>query len=225
MPRGALYIVWGDDQESLLKRSLASLRAVHPDLPVHVARLDEPASLLSKSQMCELSPFDETVFLDADTVVLGDLSFGFDMAQRHGLACCVCECPWARRYPSIGGDVVEYNTGVIFFTKAAAPIFLQWGRWNDVIDSSITWTDGGIKKRMPYNDQAGFARAVSSLECNPFVLPMNWNFRPIWQWSWFGPLKVWHDRGGVPIWIIENNDVAEAMDFYGLIQARDAAAV
>ena len=223
MTRGALYIVWGDAQDVLLARSRASLRAVHPDLDVEVVRMNDNATLLDKSRMCDLSPFDETVFLDADTVVLSDLSFGFDMAQRHSLACCVCECPWARRYPSIDGDAVEYNTGVMFFTKAARSVFDQWSKWNDVIDSSITWTDGGTKKRMPYNDQAGFARAVSSLEFNPFVLPTNWNFRPIWDWSWFGPLKVWHDRAGVPIWIIENNDVAEAMDFYGLIQARNAA--
>ena len=52
--------------------------------------------------------------------------------------------------------------------------------------------------RMPYNDQASFAVAVERLQFNPFVLPLNWNFRPIWQRSFFGPLKIWHDYNDAP---------------------------
>jgi hypothetical protein len=47
--------------------------------------------------MAAMTPFEETLFLDADTVPLGRLDFGFEQAQRFGLACCICEVPWARR--------------------------------------------------------------------------------------------------------------------------------
>ncbi|MEJ0070814.1 MAG: hypothetical protein WDO24_21130 [Pseudomonadota bacterium] len=40
--------------------------------------------------MFEHSPFETTVYLDADTVVLGRLDYGFEMAERFGLACCHC---------------------------------------------------------------------------------------------------------------------------------------
>src|SRR5262249_10934835 len=77
----------------------------------------------------ESSPFDETLFLDADTVVLDRLDFGFDQAQRFGLACSICECPWSRRYRGLPkDDGVEYNTGVLFFTRSVQALFSRWTR-------------------------------------------------------------------------------------------------
>ncbi len=59
---------------------------------------------------------------------------------------------------------------------------------------------------MPLNDQAGFAKAIDDTGFVPYVLPLNWNFRPRWHKSWFGPLKVWHDYAPVPDALAENND-------------------
>ena len=102
--RGVIYMVWGRGVkiERALERSRKSVAAVHPELPVEVIRLDDAndpcKGLLEKARMFERSPFHETLFLDADTVVLGRLDYGFRKAQDFGLACCICECPWARRY-------------------------------------------------------------------------------------------------------------------------------
>lgn len=46
--------------------------------------------------------------------------------------------------------------------------------------------------------QAGFARAVEDSGFLPYVLPLNWNYRPAWYHSFFGPIKIWHDYGDVP---------------------------
>ena len=78
--RGVLYIVWGSAAEGPLERSLDSLKSHHPELPVHVARLGDGACLLDKARMGDLSPYKETLYLDADTVVLGNLDFGFAKA-------------------------------------------------------------------------------------------------------------------------------------------------
>ena len=51
---------------------------------------------------------------------------------------------------------------------------------------------------MKLNDQAGFALAVQELGINPFVLPLNWNYRPRWEPSVYGPVKVWHDLDPLP---------------------------
>ena len=80
--RGVLYLQWGERCPTLVQRSLASLRAVHPALPVHIHTLPDHATLLEKSAMLELSPFEETLYLDADTVVLDSLDFGFEHARR-----------------------------------------------------------------------------------------------------------------------------------------------
>ena len=154
--------------------------------------------------------------------MLGDLGFGFDKAKRQGLACSICECPWARRYGGIDGDIVEYNTGVLFFTKDAKPVFDTWQARVRDIDSSIVFHRGNGLARMPMNDQAGFAMAVEETGFNLFVLPYNWNFRPKWHKSWYGPLKIWHDYEPVPEPIRQRNaDQAAANAIVDLSILRD----
>ena len=93
--RGIIYITWGDKPDRVHQRSINSVARLHGELPIHVVRLPEKATLLEKSRMFDLTPFEETLYLDADTVVLARLDFGFDKAVRQGLACEICECPWA----------------------------------------------------------------------------------------------------------------------------------
>jgi hypothetical protein len=209
LTRGALYIVFPGNSrvEAALARSIESLSAVHPELPVHIERMPEGSSLLDKARMYDISPFDETVFLDADTVVLGRLDHGFDKAAQHGLACCICECPWARRYGAFSdrGDMIEYNTGVLFFGQGSERVFDGWQRCI-AVDSSIRFMRGNELAVMPFNDQAGFAEAIEQSEFNPFILPMNWNFRPIWQHTAFGPIKIWHDYSEVPDGVLDWNE-------------------
>ena len=116
---------------SALARSKKSVNAIHPELPVEILQLDadDPIKgLMLKARMFELSPFRETLYLDADTVVLGRLDFAFLKAQEFGLACCICECPWARRPSGVNGETIEYNTGVLFFGEHAKPIFERWSQ-------------------------------------------------------------------------------------------------
>ena len=203
MQRGVIYIVWGSRIEPWLERSMASLKAVHPELPVEVFRLgevDDPVKgLLEKSKMMRLTPFEETLFLDADTVVIDRLDFGFEKAAQFGFACAICECPWARRYSATFKDEsVEYNTGVLFFTRKAAPVFELWEKYAPAVDSTIVFLLDGKKAGQRYNDQAAFAKAVADSGMQPFVLPLNWNYRPQFYRTFFGPLKVWHGYAAVP---------------------------
>jgi hypothetical protein len=191
---------WGTNVDKVLQRSLQSLKKHHPELPVHVVELPPHATLLDKSQMLELSPFEQTLFLDTDTVVMDRLDFGFEKAARFGLACCICECPWARRYGGLKGDLIEYNTGVLFFTRAVKPLFDGWFESCKTLDSSILVKFAGNPAihRMAYNDQGGFAAAVEMLGFNPYILPLNWNLRPGWQPVVGGPIKIWHDYQDPP---------------------------
>ena len=202
--RGILYVTWGDKVRPALERSIESVRRFHPELPIHVEELpaDTPPveGLLRKADMFAFSPFRQTLYLDADTVVLDTLDFGFAKAERFGLACAICECPWASRYSdeSLRGDTVEYNTGVLFFTEGAESLFDCWKRHVREIDSSIRLSREDPQSVMRFADQAGFAFCCEDTGYAPFVLPLNWNFRPRWQRSFFGPIKVWHDYAEVP---------------------------
>jgi hypothetical protein len=206
--RGVIYMVWGcsDKVERALERSRRSLAAVHPELPSEVIRVDADnpvKGLLEKAGMMQYTPFRETLFLDADTVVLDRLDYGFQRAQKFGLACCICECPWARRYPILRGDVIEYNTGVLFFNEMAKPVFDAWSKLAGEADSSLLLVQNGKVAKMPHNDQCSFAMAIDQTGFSPFVLPLNWNFRPEWHLSFFGPLKIWHDYHDVPSFFYE----------------------
>ncbi|MBS0192107.1 MAG: hypothetical protein U0573_13860 [Phycisphaerales bacterium] len=196
--RGVLYITWGERAEKVLGRSIESLRRFHPDLPVEVRRLPGESTFLNKVDMFEFSPFEETLYLDADTVVLDKLDFAFEKAAAHGLACSICECPWARRYDGILGDMVEYNSGVLFFSRKAAPVFEHWKKVIKTVGASTRVRQGNQVLVAPNNDQASFAVAVDETRFVPFVLPCNWNFRPRWMKTFFGPLKIWHDYEDVP---------------------------
>ena len=101
--------------------------------------------------------------------------------------------------PGSEGEAIEYNTGVLFFGERAKPVFESWARLAPQLDSSIDFLGPqGQHLRMPYNDQCSFAAAIEETRFLPFVLPLNWNFRPQWYRSFFGPLKIWHDYAEVP---------------------------
>lgn len=199
MKRGVLYIVWGEKIEPLLKRSMDSVRRFYPDMPIEVVRADPALGLLQKSRMGSLTPFESTLFLDADTEVIGNLDYAFDRAEEYGLACSICECPWMRRYGDNVGDLIEYNSGVLFFSGKSRPVFDAWQELSPVCPSRSRWiaTDG-TPRGLEFEDQSGFARAVRQCAFNPYVLAINYNFRPGFYSSFFAPLKIWHDPREVP---------------------------
>ena len=210
MTRGILSIYWGDESKLPIERLKQSVKKFHPELPHEIIKVEAPSgdasSLNKKATMLELSPFDETLFLDLDTVVMGRLDFGFEKANQFGMALAICEAPWGRRYPKIfTGDEIEYNTGVIFFTKQAKPVFDEWLELAQTIDSSIIAVSDQGAYTMPANDQGSFALAVEKTGFNPFILPLNWNFRPMWHRSFFGPIKIWHDYSDPPPFFEELN--------------------
>jgi hypothetical protein len=195
--RGVFYIVWGDQADEYLDRSIASLRLHHPDLPVHVERIsprDPQRSLREKATMARLTPFETTLYLDVDTTVMGNLDYAFEQAQRFGIACRICESPWLRRYDHTLGDQLEYNTGVLCFNQSARRVFDAWDRLADTTPASCQWTKlDNILLGSPYDDQASFAAALIECSFNPFALPINYNFRPEYDRTVFLPLKIWHD--------------------------------
>jgi len=203
MSRGIISIYWGDETKLPIERLKNSVKKYHPDLPHEIIKVEAPggqaSSLNQKAAMFDLSPFEETLFLDLDTVVLDNLNFGFEKAKQFGLAMSICEAPWGRRYPKIfTGDEIEYNTGVIFFNKKAKIVFDKWKELAALIDSSILAVNEHGVYIMPANDQGSFALAIEQTGFNPFILPLNWNFRPMWHRSFFGPIKIWHDYSNPP---------------------------
>jgi hypothetical protein len=199
--RGILYMIWGDDAKhhATLQRSIDSVKQYHPELPIHVEKLTDGGKI-NKTRICNITPFDETLFLDNDTIVMDRLDFGFEKAKKHGLACVINECPWARRYSDkrLNGDMVEYNSGVLFYTKQAKPLFDTWNKIFPTTQASIYHIIDGKPCLMPVADQGSFALAFHETGFLPFVLPINWNFRAEYYKRFCGPLKIWHSYCEIP---------------------------
>lgn len=207
--RGILYIIWGDKQEieNSLERATDSARQHHPELPIHVERL-EKGNKITKTKMLEMTPFEETVFLDNDTAVMGRLDFGFEKAAQFGLACTLNGCPFARRYRDkrLTGDMIEYSSGVIFFTEKARPVFDAWNALFPKVDCSALHYKDNKLCVSPAADQASFALAIEQTGFLPFILPHNWNLHPEWNRFFFGPIKIWHGDYKVPESLLNWNE-------------------
>ena len=210
MSRGIISLIWGDKKNLPIKRLENSIKKYHPEIPYKVFEIDVSmniSSLNQKSKMFDLSPFDETLYLDCDTVIMSKLDFGFNKAREHNLAICIAPSPWARRYKNIfQEDEIEYNTGVIFFTKKSKSIFEKWKEYTKKTDTSSQFIKKDGKPELSsVNDQGSFALAISREKFNPYVLPLNWNFRPQWNRSFFGPIKIWHDYRDPPSYLEKLN--------------------
>ncbi|MBA7626392.1 hypothetical protein ES703_33840 [subsurface metagenome] len=205
---GIFYAIWGNSEkiENSLKRSIQSVKKYHPYLPIHVERF-EKENKINKTRMCDISPFEVTAFLDNDTVVLGKLDYGFQKAQQFGLACCINVNPWARRYSDerLHGDMVEYSSGVLFFTKKAKPVFNAWSDFFADVDASILLMRDEQLCYFPVADQGSFALAIQKIGFNPFILPHNWNFSPRFHTHFFGPIKIWHGYDEIPKVLLDWN--------------------
>lgn len=196
MTRGILYYVWGNYNKKQLQNSIDTVKKFGYDYRVVVGK-GEYKQYVNRVDLFDASPFDLTLHLDTDTFVKGNLDFGFDMAERWGLACCIA--PASSAYYAAKTqktdflfsekEIPQYNCGVLFYNKnnkRVRYVFIQyanflrhWEKW--------AWE----------NDQPYFAKAVHELGFNPYVLPKTWNFRPHLRYEsnvWHGDLKIVHSR-------------------------------
>lgn len=206
--RGILLVVrhGGGGAQKLIERAINSARAVHPDLPIHLHQLAPGVQFVEKRELPRLSPFEETLFLDVDALILDRLDFGFEMAARHGLACCIAECPWVRRHgmgqAAGGGGVeqVEYHPGVLFFSRKGGAFFDRWAAFERGLPQAL---DGKKPYRMMTPaDHVSFSLAIAEEARAPFILPSNWNFHPEHQRTWWGPIKIWREASDPPAAIV-----------------------
>ena len=82
--QGVAYVAFGAQAEQEQEQAVASLQRVH-SWPVEVVRnaplglTDMQASRWAKTHLLDLVPFEQILYLDADTRVQGDLSAGFQV--------------------------------------------------------------------------------------------------------------------------------------------------
>lgn len=145
-----------------------------------------------RSKIYHLSPFEETLHLDADTLVLANLDFGFEMMERFNFVCTISPDSRCRFY---GREFPRYAPNVMFFKRCNAvnDLFDRWGKLMDSQRKEVECED-------PFLSLACYKN-----EFNPHVLPLTWNYKPQWQPQLVhGTIRVWNSSEEVPIDINQN---------------------
>lgn len=188
MSRGIVYYVWGNYNTPVFKRAIKSAEEFGYDYTI-VEDKTKYKNFRKRIELFDNCPYDTTLYLDADTKICDNIDFGFDMADKYGLACAIA--PASMAFPFIKDKTLikqfnrntpQYNCGALFFNKTKTePTFRLWE---------------DLMRKYPEsyeNDQPYFAHAVIQT-INPYVLPKNWNYRPHLKFhgELYGKLKILH---------------------------------
>jgi hypothetical protein len=188
MSRGVVYIAYGPSARKEVKASVASLKK-HNDLPVLVLSDQDikgvptqrglefdPSGRMTKTSMQVFSPFTQTLYLDADTRVRGDLTPGFEIlddgwdialafSERQGddvLGNCYPD-DRLTTFEALGcSEVLGLQAGVMFLdsNERVHRFFQEWYReWSQF-------------KSM---DQAALLRALWTAPLRVWLLGRAWN--------------------------------------------------
>ncbi|MBV1866926.1 MAG: hypothetical protein KUG69_03315 [Marinosulfonomonas sp.] len=148
MSQGVIYVATGPDYLELARASARSLRATNPGLAIDLFT-DQPGAVdpgefdqvhpvprvhaRAKLECLPLSRFKRTLYLDCDTLVVGDLGDMYSLLDRFDLA-LAHEVRRASDLIQEGLDVAtpyafpQMNSGVILYRKSpeTAEFFAQW---------------------------------------------------------------------------------------------------
>lgn len=142
------------------------------------------------------SPFDETLYLDGDTLVTAPIDELFELLARFELA--ASHAPQRLHPRSLAIDLYqlfapipaafpELNTGVLPFRRTPA-VRTLFERWSHYFDRCVA------EKGYPM-DQPAFRAALYESEVSFYALTQEYNFRANASMVLNGPVKIVHAHG------------------------------
>lgn len=207
MSNGALYIITQDPRYvGLLLNSAASLKRAMPDLPItafsqfpvdsdlfeRVVRVEPTRDgFYDKSKLILDSPYERTLFIDADTFVLEPVPELFTLLDKFDCAATHEEylnTDWHNRYPrpDIPPSFPEFNTGVLMLKRSErmSRAIEQWGAlYREYLEQ---------KPDQPINDQPFFRVAAYLSDVRIATLTREYNCKFRGQGYLNGRVKILH---------------------------------
>lgn len=221
MQAGALYIGTGKE---FLKQAITSAKSLQDvsDLPIGVVTSHELEDI-AKSHDCfndvivldsaedclqdkvkgmEYSPYDETIYLDTDTIILEDPSPALELMEKFDLAASHAPERRSVTIETVPEAYPEYNTGVLVFkhTPEVETMFQRWATLHqDQIDNgrpeeTVLFPNCDILEDLVFGREHGqppFRQAVYESNLNVTTLPREYNFRGSVAYAQ-EPVKVLH---------------------------------
>lgn len=212
MTTGAIYILTQDARYvPLALDSLATVKRAMPDLPVTFLSqfpvssplVDRAISVApardgfyDKTRLMRESPYDRTLFIDADIYAVKPFPEMFDLLDRFDCAATHEEylnTDWFNRYPrpDIPASFPEFNTGILLFKRSALMdgVLKKWETlYADYLRQK---SDQPIVDRQ-INDQPFFRAAIYESDVRMATLPREYNCKFRGQGYLNGPVKLLH---------------------------------
>jgi len=207
MSNGAIYVLSQDERYvDLALQSAASLKRAMPDLPITAFSQFPIRSPLiervipiqptrhgfyDKTKLMRESPYERTLFIDADILVLERFPELFDLLDRFDCAATHEEyvsTDWFNHYPrnDIPSSFPELNTGIFLFKRSAR------------MESVFTECEALYARHLeanpdqPINDQPFFRAAIYYSDARVATLTRDYNCKFRGQGYLNGSLKILH---------------------------------
>jgi hypothetical protein len=224
MTTGAIYIITQDSRYTgLLLNSAASLKRVMPDLPITVFTqfpLESPDfervihvdgsqdGFYDKTLFIQQTPYERTLFIDADTYVVEPVRELFTILDQFDFAATHEEylnTDWWNRYPrpDIPPSFPEFNTGILAYKRSLRMdgALKEWSR----MYQSFLESHPGQK----INDQPFFRAAVYGNPVRIATLTREYNCKFRGQGYLNGRAKILHGHVNLQL---EKAFVGKALD-------------
>jgi hypothetical protein len=219
MDRGVIYVATGPMHVAEALISAASVKRHMPDLPItlfcnvetadpnidQIAQIETDPSWptsATKHTHIAASPYHQTLYLDTDTYVCGNLNDLFAILEVFDLAAAHSPTRAMHEVDGVPDSFPELNTGVILFRRCAAveALFSKWGdvfaRNHDRLQrGEIRWLRPAHQRFHLPGDQGAFREALYRSTVRIATLPPEYNCRFSAPGFVDGSVKILHGRG------------------------------
>jgi hypothetical protein len=215
MKRGVIYIATGDEYVAEAMVSVESLKKHNPDLHCtlftdklrgrsefdEIKVLQDPQfSQYDKCLNIFKTPYQETLYLDSDTYICGDLTPFFEALEYCDVTGTI-ECArgfWYKPHSRLPEALCDINTGVICF-KSTDSVLNTFREWYSLCLQTKNWLkEYGQSKWMLTLDQPAFRELLwRNRQIRLGILPEEFNALRLFGTRLWGRALIVHGRGDI----------------------------
>ena len=202
---GLLYVATGAPHFAEAIRSAKTAKSAMPNTPIAIVS-DQPDvpdffdqvifiahtgnGFVDKIQGMLKSPFERTIFLDTDTLIVEPFSELFDLLDQYDVA--VAAAPGYKGFPENGipESFYELNTGVVAYALSEQ-VTTAFEEWETAYREGIKTHAG---EDYFFSDQPIFRRVLWNYRLATYILPPEYNFRTVLPSFARSRVKVFHGR-------------------------------